>query len=64
MNVFLNIEKLGGYQNFKLITSTESKKSRYYRYVCSTWIGDGMQNDGAYDILHDKVEQEYVAVEV
>lgn len=58
---YLNIEKLGGYQQFEIINQKESQKSKY-RYVCSTWEGDGMDNNGNYDIFCDKITSDYVCL--
>ena len=60
--VDLDIYKLGGMQTFEVITQTESQK-RKYKYICSTWDGDGADNIGNYDILRNNDTMEYVALE-
>lgn len=55
--VTLNIPRLGGTQDFEIVTKT----SRKDKYVCSTWAGDGLGNEGNWDIIRT-YEMEYVAM--
>ncbi|MFA6769431.1 MAG: hypothetical protein WCR86_13545 [Parabacteroides sp.] len=57
----LNIPKLGGVQDFDIIASVKIRKGKNYRYVCTTWDGDGNENSGTYDIYCDRSTGEYVA---
>lgn len=56
--VMLNIPRLGGMQEFEIITKTGKKD----RYVCSTWDGDGLENEGNWDIIRLHETMEYVAM--
>ena len=70
--VTLNIEKLGGVDDFRIVTQNEINKGGKYkqRYVC-TYFADQDEDqfaDKNYDIIHitnrhDPMDQEYVAIE-
>ena len=57
--VALYIPILGGMADYEI--RTESARSD--RYVCSTWDGDGLDNEGEWDIMKDKTGYEYYAIE-
>lgn len=63
--VGLDIPKLGGYDEFRVITQEELHKMKL-RYVCSTYEGDGLENQYEADIYHHidmkNHTQEYVAL--
>lgn len=68
--VCLDVPKLGGVQDFRIMTNDEvnkmERKGFRSRYVCSTWPDDGF-NDASYDVIHltnrnDPMLDEYVAV--
>ena len=56
--VTLDIPRLGGMQEFEIVT----KINRKDRYVCSTWDGDGLDNNGNWDIIRIYDTMEYVAM--
>ena len=56
--VMLNILRLGGLQDFEIVTKTNRKD----KYVCSTWEGDGLNNNGNWDIFRIYDTMEYVAM--
>ena len=58
--ISLNIPRLGGVQDFETITQKELKDYDF-RYVCSTWEGDGFGNKGDWDILNFGAEYKAVA---
>jgi len=58
--ITLDIPRLGGIQDFEIFDS--KCLGRKDRYVCSTWNGDGLDNDGDWDIFRIYETQEYVAV--
>ena len=57
--VTLNIPRLGGDETFNILEVEE--RGHKYRYVCSTWVDDGLENDANYDILEDLSTGEYFA---
>lgn len=59
--IVLDIPRLGGIQDFKVLKCASQRK---YRYVCSTWEGDGLDNPGNYDIMRDNDTMEYYALPV